>query len=213
LGFEAMNDEMNASNRDGSSAKSMKRFWILLAYWCLLAGVIGGFFVAYFMTIHREQTAEISKLEKRVAGLGEKVQELEEIATNLEMFKKKVEFLREKLTEKRRQLPTEPSYPDALEQLRSAGKKSGLSFLDLIPDLPGRWSCYTLVPIKFRLEGDAKQIAQFCREMGYPERIMNVEEMTLFRHGKEPHIGSISAYGTILAYSFKGPKCVRKKAK
>jgi len=182
--------------------------WREMLLWLALACVLAGAYAVYYVKVHSVHAAKISEIEKVLYNKEERWQELQEISGNLRLFEKKVEFLKEKLAEKRLALPQEPEIPDLLSKLRTIGEKSGVSSLALMLDKAGSYKCYTLINVNFKVEGTSEQLIAFFNGVLHSERLINVQELTLFRSGPEPHNGVVSAFGTFEAFSFKGPRCV-----
>jgi Tfp pilus assembly protein PilO len=190
-------------NKEGRTVKtSQVRFWVGLV--CL----VGVFATLFYLLIHREQTFRIADLERQLSRHEEVLQSLQEVSANVSLFHKRVEFIREELTEERRRwMPTEPRVSELVNDLRLSGEAHQIAEIELLPEEPrGVW-CYKRIPVKFKLKGGFKKISDFLWEATTKVRYLRVQNLVLSRPGPNPLDGEITAVGTFMAFSFKGPKC------
>lgn len=148
----------------------------------LIAMIVGG----HYYLIYRDQAKDLKKLGIQKAKLEEELQEKQEIANNLSKFKKKVEYLQQKLEEKKKNLPNDANMDQLLKTLNELSEKSDIRIIKFTPKNEVPRNFYAEIPVKMELEGNYHEIATFFDKIAKEERIINVSDIEM----KKPEIKS-----------------------
>lgn len=122
---------------------------------------------------------EIEKTDARLKQLEGEYIEKQQIANNLNQYRKEREILEQRLTEALTELPNEAAIDDLLRQLNDLGAKSGLEITSVEPggETPDKF--FARIPIKMKVAGNYHEIAVFLDSVGKLKRIVNVSELSL----------------------------------
>ena len=103
----------------------------------------------------------------------------QQIANNLNQYRKEKEVLEQRLQEALTELPNEAAIDDLLRQLNDLGAKSGLEIITVEPGAEVPDQFFARIPIKMQVVGNYHEVAVFFDSVGKLKRIVNVSEVNL----------------------------------
>lgn len=145
-----------------------------------VALLIGG----HYFLIFQDQQKQIVKLNNQIKTLDDERQEKQEIAANLSTFTKMVEFLKQKLAEKNKNLPEDTNMDQLLKTLNELSLKSDIRIVKFVPMKEVRRNFYAEIPVAMALEGNYHEVLTFFDSVGKEDRIINITNITM----KEPSL-------------------------
>jgi type IV pilus assembly protein PilO len=169
----------------------------LAALIILLALIVGG----HYWFVYQGQAEELEKQEKILAKLEEELQEKQEIAGNLSMFKKKVEFLQQKLEEKKKNLPDDANMDQLLKTLNELSEKSDIRIVKFIPQSEVKKNFYAEIPVKMHIQGNYHEITTFFDKVAKEDRIINITNIVMQKPKEKS--GKIVLEANCLAKTFR----------
>lgn len=169
----------------------------LAALALFLVMIVGG----HYWFIYRGQAEDLKKREKALATLEEELQEKQEIAGNLSMFKKKVEFLQQKLEEKKKNLPDDTNMDMLLKTLNELSEKSDIRIVKFTPKSEVQKNFYAEIPVLMQIEGNYHEITTFFDKVSKEDRIINITNIVM-KNPKEKS-GKIVLKASCLAKTFR----------
>jgi type IV pilus assembly protein PilO len=162
-----------------------------------LAMIVGG----HYWFIYRGQAEDLKKQERALAVLEEELQEKQEIAGNLSMFKKKVEFLQQKLEEKKKNLPDDANMDMLLKTLNELSEKSDIRITKFTPQSEVQKNFYAEIPVLMQIQGNYHEITTFFDKVAKEDRIINITSIVM-KNPKEKS-GKIVLEASCLAKTFR----------
>jgi type IV pilus assembly protein PilO len=159
--------------------------------------IVGG----HYWFIYRGQADDLKKQERALATLEEELQEKQEIAGNLSMFKKKVEFLQQKLEEKKKNLPDNTNMDMLLKTLNELSEKSDIRIVKFTPKPEVKKNFYAEIPVLMHIEGNYHEITTFFDKVAKEDRIINITNIQM-KNPKEKS-GKIVLKASCLAKTFR----------
>ena len=169
----------------------------LAALVMLMAMIVGG----HYWFIYRGQSDDLKKQEKVLAKLEEELQEKQEIAGNLSMFKKKVEFLQQKLEEKKKNLPDDANMDMLLKTLNELSEKSDIRILQFTPKPEVKKNFYAEIPVLMQIQGNYHEITTFFDKVAKEDRIINITNIVLGKPKEKS--GKIVLEASCMAKTFR----------
>jgi type IV pilus assembly protein PilO len=163
----------------------------------LLALIVGG----HYWFVYQGQAEELDRQKKALAKLEEELQEKQEIAGNLSMFKKKVEFLQQKLEEKKKNLPDDANMDQLLKTLNELSEKSDIRILKFTPQPEVRKNFYAEIPVKMEIQGNYHEITTFFDKVAKEDRIINITSIVM--EDPKEKSGKIVLKSSCLAKTFR----------
>ena len=155
----------------------------------------------YYFLVHKDLEKDITKLDRQLATLETELQEKQEIAGNLSKFRKRVEFLQQKLEEKKKNLPDDANLDQLLKTLNELSEKSDMRIVKFTPQAEVKKQFYAEIPVQLEIQGNYHEIATFFDKVSKEERIVNITNIEL---GKpETKNGKVVLGGSCLAKTFR----------
>lgn len=167
----------------------------------LLGLVIGLLGAGQYFLVYSGQRDQIKKLDSHLNKLEQELHEKENIASNLSMFKRKVEDLQQQLEEKKKNLPDDANLDQLLKTLNELSEKSDMLIIKFTPQAEVKKNFYAEIPVKMEIEGNYHEIATFFDKVSKEERIINISEIAM--GAPEMRNGKIVVKGSCLAKTFK----------
>ena len=163
----------------------------------LLALIVGG----HYWFVYQDQAADLEKKEKTLGKLEEELQEKQEIAGNLSMFKKKVEFLQQKLEEKKKNLPDDANMDQLLKTLNELSEKSDIRIQKFTPKPEVKKNFYAEIPVLMNIQGNYHEITTFFDKVAKEDRIINITNIVMKKPQEKS--GKIVLSASCLAKTFR----------
>lgn len=172
-----------------------------LALLVMVLVMLGG---GHYYFIYKNQATEMERLSKRLQTLEEELHEKEEIAGNLTKFKQRVDYLRQKLDEKKKNLPDDANIDQLLKTLNELSEKSDIRIVKFAPSTEIKKNFYAEIPVKMEIEGNYHEITTFFDKVSKEERIINISNINM----DHPSVrsGKIVLQATCLAKTFRSIK-------
>ncbi len=167
----------------------------------LLAVVLVMMGVGYYFIVHQELVDKLKALDARNHKLEEELQEKMEIANNISKFRKKVEYLQQRLEEKKKNLPEDANMDQLLKTLNELSEKSDMRIIQFVPQAEVAQAFYAEIPVKMDIEGNYSEIATFFDKLSKEDRIINVTDISM----SDPKIrnGKVILKASCLAKTFR----------
>ena len=150
--------------------------------------ILAGMGAAYYFLGYQEQEKTIKKLVQQYNKLEDDLHAKQQVAANLTKYKKKVEFLQQKLEEKKKNLPDDSNLDHLLKTLNELSEKSQMRIIAFTPKGERRKNFYAEIPVSVELEGNYHEIATFFDKVAKEDRIINISNINLqepkLRNGK-----------------------------
>jgi len=169
----------------------------LAALALVLVMIVGG----HYWFVYRGQADDLKKQERALATLEEELQEKQEIAGNLSMFKKKVEFLQQKLEEKKKNLPDDANMDMLLKTLNELSEKSDIRITKFTPKPEVKKNFYAEIPVLMQIQGNYHEITTFFDKVAKEDRIINITNIAM-KDPKEKS-GKIVLQASCMAKTFR----------
>jgi len=136
---------------------------------------LGNYFVMPGISDIQDKTARLEKMRlEKEADLTKKQQ----VANNLDQYKRQLEVVEQRLKEALTEMPEAIKIDDLLTQLSELAKKAGLSMRSLQPMSESKGGqFYYKIPIKMSVEGGYHEIAVFLDSVSKLKRIVNVNNI------------------------------------
>jgi len=157
--------------------------------------------VGHYFLIYTDQDDELGRLDGQLAKLEEELMANQEIAGNLTKYKKKVEYLQQKLEEKKKNLPDDANLDQLLKTLNELSEKSDMRIMKFTPQPEAMKNFYAEIPVAMEIEGNYHEIATFFDKVSKEERIINITNIEF----NDPNVrnGKVTLKGACLAKTFK----------
>jgi type IV pilus assembly protein PilO len=163
----------------------------------VIAMIVGG----HYWLVYRGQSEDLVRQDLALAKLEEELQEKQEIAGNLSMFKKKVEFLQQKLEEKKKNLPDDANMDQLLKTLNELSEKSDIRIVKFTPKPEVNQNFYAEIPVAMEIQGNYHEITTFFDKVAKEDRIINITSIVM-KNPKEKS-GKIVLDASCLAKTFR----------
>jgi type IV pilus assembly protein PilO len=163
----------------------------------LMGMIVGG----HYWFVYQDQAEDLAKQDKVLIKLEEELQEKQEIAGNLSMFKKKVEFLQQKLEEKRKNLPDDANMDQLLKTLNELSEKSDIRIVKFTPKPEVKKNFYAEIPVQMVIQGNYHEITTFFDKVAKEDRIINITNIVMEK--PEEKSGKIVLDASCLAKTFR----------
>jgi type IV pilus assembly protein PilO len=140
----------------------------------------------------------------------------QDIANDLNRFRRQRELLQQRLQEAKAELPDTNRIDDLLQVLDEKAARAGLEIAKvepkpLIPASAGEF--YARIPIHLELDGNFHEIATFLDALGHLQRIVNVTDIVLDTPKDENGRVVLKAKFTATTFMFDEPKAAAAPGK
>lgn len=180
--------------------------------------VLGGVFVVltagnYFLwpgiSDIQQQT---ENLRRQLKSKEDEYTKKQEVANNLDQYKRELEVVEQQLKEALTEMPEEIKIDDLLTQLAELAKKAGLSLRTLNPLTESKGGpFYYKIPIKMEVTGGYHEIAVFLDSVSKLKRIVNVNNIQFQQPKLKADKVVLTASYLATTFRFAGEKQGKKK--
>ncbi len=183
---------------------------ILKAPWATKIGVIAGVVVlctagTYFLLVSSTED-EIKVIDGRLRKLEGDFIDKQQIANNLNQYRREKEILEQRLAEALTELPNEKAIDDLLRQLNDVATKSGLEIVSVEPQSESPDKFFARIPIQMKVTGNYHEIAVFFDSVGKLKRIVNISNIKFSEPRKKNEKIVLDAEYTTTTFRFLQPK-------
>jgi len=154
---------------------------IVRAPWSLKIGVVAGVSLAVtaitwfiFVSPAQEQTAGVEAKRKTLEG---QFIDKQQIANNLNEYRRQKEILEEQLRAALLELPDDRAIDELIRSLNELGVSSGLQITSIEPMAEVPQDFFARLPVKMRVAGSYHEIAMFYDAVGKLKRIVNISDL------------------------------------
>lgn len=156
---------------------------------------------------------EIETTDRRLRELEAEYLDKQQIANNLNQFRKEKELLDQRLQEALAEMPNEAAIDELLRQLNDLGTKSGLEIVAVEPGTEVPDQFFARIPIKMKVVGNYHEVAVFFDSVGKLKRIVNVNDVSLKTPAKRAEKIVVSADYVATTFRFLPEAEAAKDAK
>lgn len=190
---------------------------ILKASWSLKIGVVAALSVlitaaSWYFVVHPAQQ-EIAKLEADRKKLEGEYIDKQQIANNLNEYRREKAELEAKLAEALTELPQEAAIDDLLRQLHELGTTAELQIVTIEPQAETKADFYARIPVRMKVSGSYHEVLTFLDEVGRMKRIVNVSGIQLGGPKLQNDRVLLSADFLATTFRFLSPEEMEKNAK
>ena len=178
----------------------------------IFVGVFITIIAIFVFILYKPKMAEISKLNKQLKDLEQKLKVAKKNAADLEKFKKKMQEAEVQFKTAMKALPEKEEIPSLLTGISRSGQDAGLEFLLFEPKSEMRKEFYAEIPVAMQVTGGYHDLAVFFDKVARLPRIVNIRNISMKR-AKDTL--SLNTSCTAVTYKFvePAPKDDSKKKK
>jgi type IV pilus assembly protein PilO len=166
----------------------------------LFALITGGFY--YFS--YRPKWESISKLNKKLDQLENKLEIAKKNAADLKKFQAKMDEAEAQFKMAMKKLPEKEEIPSLLASISNSGQQVGLEFLLFEPKPEKKKEFYAEIPVAMNIKGDYHNLALFFDQVARLSRIVNIQNIQM-APGKEKDNRDLNARCMAVTYKFVEP--------
>lgn len=189
---------------------------ILRASWPIKIGAIFAISAAltgltWFFSIEPAQ-AKIERAERQRKELEADYIDKQQIADNLNEYRRQKAELEEKLKDTLAELPLDKAIDELLRQFDELGLATGLEILSVEPGAEISEKFFARIPVKMKVMGRYHDVGSFFDQVGKLKRIVNVENIEFGKPTIRAEKVVLSADFTATAFRYLDPSEVKKNA-
>lgn len=190
---------------------------ILRASWPIKIGAIAAISAAvtgltWFFSIEPAQ-AKIERAERQRKELEADYIDKQQIADNLNEYRRQKAELEAKLKDTLAELPLDKAIDELLRQFEELGIANGLEILSVVPGAEASEKFFARIPVKMRVIGRYHDVASFFDQVGKLKRIVNVEDIELGKPTVRAEKVVLSADFTATTFRYLEPSEAKKSKK
>ncbi len=170
--------------------------------------LLGGLFV-WLVVIPK--TSEITRTEKEIVTLNQKLAQARIRARNLKKFEAEQATVKAQFREALKLLPNKREIPSLLRTITQLGTDSHLAFLLFSPKKEKTRNFYIEIPVAIKVRGTYHDVAAFFEKVGRMERIVNILDVSM--KPSKPLSTKLITTCNAVTYRFKGTKNAKTGAK
>ncbi|HEY0840327.1 MAG TPA: type 4a pilus biogenesis protein PilO [Vulgatibacter sp.] len=166
----------------------------------------------WFMMIDpaMEETAQEESRRRQLEG---EFIDKQQIANNLNEFRRQKEVLEAQLEAALLELPNDKAIDELLRQLNDQGIKSGLTITLVEPQAEVPQDFFARIPVKMKVAGSYHEVAIFFDSVGKLKRIVNVGDLRFGAPKKQNEKVVLDAEFTATTFRFREPSPDEAKRK
>jgi len=172
----------------------------------VMLGILGVLvFFMFYKYVYGPLDLKLEKVKNELVAKRAKLAVARERADRLDQLKTDYELLKVKVEEAEKKLPREKEIPRLLRDITNAGRKFKVDISDFQPRTEEPQQYYISHPFRMTLETNYHNLAHFLAEIGQYERIFHVRNLSLTpiveKEGEK--LSGISADFQLYTYTFK----------
>ncbi len=182
---------------------------ILKAPWSTKIAVVAGLVavvtaVNYFFVVS-PAGEDVVKVDVQLKKLEGDFIDKQQIANNLNQYRREKDLLEQKLKEALTELPNDRDLDELLRQLADVATKSGLEISSVVPGKEASEKFFARIPVRMKVAGNFHEIAVFFDSVGKLRRIVNINELKFGAPRQRNEKVVIDAEFTATAFRFIPP--------
>jgi type IV pilus assembly protein PilO len=182
---------------------------ILKAPWstkiAVVVGVVALLTGLNYMMMVSPAGADIQRVDVQLKKLEGDFIDKQQIANNLNQYRREKELLEQKLKEALTELPNDRDLDELLRQLSDVATKSGLDIASVVPGKEAPEKFFARIPVRMKVAGNFHEIAVFFDSVGKLRRIVNINELKFGTPRQRNEKVVIDAEFTATAFRFIPP--------
>lgn len=190
---------------------------IVRAPWLVKIGAVVGIAtlvtaINWFALVDPTNTEIVEAEAKRKTLEGQYIDK-QQIANNLNEYRKQKEVLEAQLEAAMLELPNDKAIDELLRQLNDLGVKSGLTITLVEPQTEVPQDFFARIPVKMKVAGSYHEVAMFFDAVGKLKRIVNVGDLKFGSPKKQSEKVVLDAEFVATTFRFreKAPDDAKKK--
>jgi len=182
---------------------------IVRAPWLVKIGAVVGIAtlvtaINWFALVDPTNTEIVAAEAKRKTLEGEYIDK-QQIANNLNEYRKQKEVLEAQLEAAMQELPNDKAIDELLRQLNDLGVKSGLTITLVEPQTEVPQDFFARIPVKMKVAGSYHEVAMFFDAVGKLKRIVNVGDLKFGSPKKQSEKVILDAEFVATTFRFREP--------
>lgn len=157
--------------------------------------------------------SEIEQAEQQRKNLEADFINKQQIAQNLNEYRREKELLEQRLQEALAELPNDKAIDELLRQVNDVGVKSGLQITSVEPQAEQKEQFYARIPVKMKVTGNYHEVAVFFDSVGKLKRIVNVGDIRFANPAKKNEKVIFDAEFQATTFRFLDPAEAEAEAK
>jgi type IV pilus assembly protein PilO len=170
----------------------------------ILVGTVAAITAGNYFLFVQDSLNDFDKGVKEMQGLEDKMIQNQQIAKNLNQYRRQKEALEQELAKALLQLPEDANIEGLIDSLNDMGSKAGLAMntIEPKPETKGPDGLYAEIPIALTVSGNYHEIAVFFDSVRQLKRVINITNIKLMHpHTKNEKILVDASY-TATAFRF-----------
>jgi type IV pilus assembly protein PilO len=176
----------------------------------IFVGVFIAIIAIFVFVLYKPKMTEISKLNKQLKDLEQKLTVAKKNAADLDKFKKKMQEAEVEFKTAMKALPEKEEIPSLLTGISRSGQDVGLEFLLFEPKSDVRKEFYAEIPVAMKVTGGFHDLVLFFDKIARLPRIVNVRNISMKRAGDTLDLNTSC---TAVTYKFVEPAPQKDKKK
>lgn len=182
---------------------------IVRAPWLVKIGAVVGIAtlvtaINWFALVDPTNTEIVAAEAKRKTLEGQYIDK-QQIANNLNEYRKQKEVLEAQLEAAMLELPNDKAIDELLRQLNDLGVKSGLTITLVEPQTEIPQDFFARIPVKMKVAGSFHEVAMFFDAVGKLKRIVNVGDLKFGSPKKQSEKVILDAEFVATTFRFREP--------
>jgi type IV pilus assembly protein PilO len=172
----------------------------------VMLGILGVLvFLMFYKYIYGPLDSNLKKINNELKAKQAKLVVARERANRLDELKTDYELLKVKVEEAEKKLPREKEIPRLLRDITNAGRKFKVDISDFQPRADEPQQYYISYPFRVTLETNYHNLAHFLAEIGQYERIFHIRNLNLtpIVENEGEKLKGITADFQLYTYTFK----------
>ncbi|WP_373044964.1 type 4a pilus biogenesis protein PilO [Vulgatibacter sp.] len=137
----------------------------------------------------------------------------QQIADNLNEYRRQKELLEQKLEAALQELPQDKAIDELLRQMNDVGVKAGLEITAVEPQPESKEQFFARIPVKMKVAGNYHEVAVFFDSVGKLKRIVNVTDIKFAQPTKRNEKMVLAAEFQATTFRFLKPEEMAPPAK